>query len=62
MEEKELEGIKTEMGKLADLIENSGWEFEAETLAEILRDLVAGDTAIHIISNYSIELEEETGV
>lgn len=56
MEEKELEGIKSELGKLADLLEDSNEDLDGGVIAEILRDLANGDTAETIVGAYDLEV------
>jgi hypothetical protein len=52
--ERELQGMKWEMEKLADCLEELGDDLDSEALAGILRALVSGETAQHIIADYAL--------
>lgn len=64
--EKELEGLKREMLKLADHFEDHSEELEdcmdADTVVGVLKSLLNGATAETIIEGYGLEVEEEAGV
>lgn len=54
MDERELEGIKREMEKLAEHLEGFGDEIDTDVVAGILRELAAGHTAETIIKEYGL--------
>lgn len=54
MDERELEGIKREMEKLAEHLEGFGDELDTEVVAAILRELAAGHTTEAIIEEYGL--------
>lgn len=60
MEEKELEGMKSEMGKLAEHLEMLDIDIDSQVVAEILHDLSEGKTTAGIIDTYG--LIDEDGV
>lgn len=53
-EEKELEGMKREMGLIADCLDELGDDLDASAVAEILRGLAEGETAESIIAAYGL--------
>lgn len=60
MEERELEGLKREMGKLAEHLEMLDIDVDSQCMAEILTNLIHGKTAESIIDAYG--LIDEDGV
>ncbi len=54
MEGRELEGMRSEMEKLAEHLEGFGDELDTEVVAGILRELAAGHTAAAIIVEYGL--------
>jgi hypothetical protein len=54
MDERELNGMKDEMEKLAEHLENLGDELDTEVVASMLRLLVHGHTAAAIIEEYGL--------
>lgn len=54
MEERELAGMKDEMEKLAETLENLGDELDTEVVAAVLRLLAAGYTADRIIAEFCL--------
>lgn len=56
MGERELEGIKSEMGKLADMLEDSDEDLDAGAVADILRELSGGMTADAVVAEFGLEV------
>ncbi len=54
MPERELDGLKNEMTKLAEHLESVDTDLDSQTIADILTELVDGRTAEHLISRYGI--------
>jgi hypothetical protein len=61
MGERELEGLKSEMEKLADHLDCLNADIDAECVADILSDLSSGSTAATIIEKYGL-IDDEPGV
>ena len=53
-EENELAGLKDEMEKLAEQLENLGDDIDTEVIASMLRLLSNGHTAASIIEEYGL--------
>jgi hypothetical protein len=54
-EERELEGLKREMEKLAECFANMGDDIDTTAVGEILMGLTQGETAEHIIESYGLD-------
>lgn len=59
-EERELEGLKREMEKLAQHLEADVGDLESEVVSGILRLLLEGFTATHIIKEFALVSESNT--
>lgn len=59
-EERELEGLKREMEKLALHLEADIGDLESEVVSGILRLLLEGHTAVSIIKEFGLVSESDT--
>jgi hypothetical protein len=57
-EVRELEGLKTEMDKLAIHLEELDADIDADAVSGIMRALLVGHTAEKIIEDYALEDED----
>lgn len=61
-EERELDGLKREMEKLADhLAALEGLTIDGDAVGDILRELMAGATAVTIIGEFDLVTEFDEG-
>ncbi len=58
MGERELDGLKNEMARLAEHLECIDVDLDSEVVADVLTDLAEGKTAAHIIDRYGLVDEE----
>ena len=54
-EERELEGLKREMEKLADCLNDMGDDLDSAAVGDMLKSLINGATAETIIEDFGLE-------
>lgn len=53
--QRELDGIKREAEALAEMLDNDGGDFDTDSVAELIRKLIKGETAQAIADFFEIE-------